>query len=405
MFARLLLTFLLVCVASPAFADASVVVLGLRSVEGDDETANQLTEQLRDAAGSVRGWSVSSASVSMAQMSLAHGCEEVDVACLADIAAGLKMDLVVYGTLRRNSARENYDFALSLALYDAREGAIQKILDDIVPRGEPPEQMAARARKLMQRLSSTVVGGTISIQANTTNAEVKVNGQRVGQTRDGALRLGGLQPGSYRIEIVKDGYAAHVSTVTVGEGSETSIAAVLTPLGVGGSPDSDYTDYEPRSRGHRLGWLGWTLFGVSAASLVGMGVSMAIINDIDKNDQKRLYSAAVFNGNQVVLNDGDPSTDADAYDDVCEAARDGHDFNLGADVARDVASKCNTADTMEVLQYVFLGTAIAAASAGLALVLTAGSGKDEHARSSGPALSLHPRIGRNGGGVLASLRF
>jgi hypothetical protein len=60
MIARLLLTLCLLCVASPAFAETSVVVLGLRSIEGDDEVANELTYQLRSAARGVAGWSVSS---------------------------------------------------------------------------------------------------------------------------------------------------------------------------------------------------------------------------------------------------------------------------------------------------------------------------------------------------------
>ena len=54
---------LLLAVSSPALASSSVVVLGLRSIEGDDEVANDLTEQLRKAARSTQGWSVSTAAV------------------------------------------------------------------------------------------------------------------------------------------------------------------------------------------------------------------------------------------------------------------------------------------------------------------------------------------------------
>jgi hypothetical protein len=89
MYARLVLCCLLLAVPARVFAEASVVVLGIRSVEGDDDVANDLTEQLRGAARGMEGWSVSSTAVSVAQMSLAHGCEELDAACLTEIAQGL----------------------------------------------------------------------------------------------------------------------------------------------------------------------------------------------------------------------------------------------------------------------------------------------------------------------------
>jgi hypothetical protein len=401
MIARLLLTLCLLCAASPALAETSVVVLGLRSIEGDDDVANELTNQLRGAARGVEGWSVSSAAVSMAQMSLAHGCEEIDASCLREIAEGLKTDVVIYGTLRRNSAHENYDFALNVSLYDARKGVIAKIVDDTVPREEAGSAAHARAQKLLARLASTSHGGTIAIQANTLDAEVRVNGQQVGHTRDGALRLGGLQPGQYRIEIVKYGYVPHVSTVTVAEGVETSIAAVLsTRDGSGGGGEVDA--YEEETRGHRLGWLGWTLIGVGAVSLVGMGLSMAVINDIDQDPGKTMYSDAVARGNEDALEENMPEA---VFDDVCVAASRGFEYNLEPGSARDVADKCDTAETMQILQYVFLGTAVAATATGLALVLTEDDSPEDSGRARGRTLALRPHFGTDGGGVSATLRF
>ena len=399
--AMAVLTFCLLSVAAPALAQTKVIVLGLRSIEGDDETANALTDRLRTAAGSVEGWAVSPAAVSMAQMSLAHGCEEIDASCLDEIAEGLKTDVVIYGTLRRNSARENYDFALNVSLYDARAGVIAKIVDDTVPREEAGAAAHARAQKLLSRLASTSHGGTIAIQANTLDAEVRVNGQQVGHTRDGALRLGGLQPGQYRIEIVKDGYVPHVSTVTVAEGVETSIAAVLSTRDGRGGVEIDAYEEETK-RGHRLGWLGWTLIGVSAVSLVGMGLSMAVINDIDDDPGKTAYSDAVARGNDVALDMNQPEQ---VIDDVCVAARRGLDYTLEEGSARDVADKCDTAETMQVLQYVFLGTAVAAGATGLALVLTEDDSPEDRGRARGRTLALRPHFGTDGGGVSATLRF
>lgn len=402
MFARLVMTLCLLSVASPALADASVVVLGLRSIEGDDDVANELTDRLRSAAGAVQGWSVSSAAVSMAQMSLAHGCEDIDAACLKDIAEGLKADVVVYGTIRRNSAHADYDYSLSISMFDARTGEIAKTLDDIVPREEQTARLDTRAQKIMGRLASTSVGGTIAVQASAEDAQVRINGQDVGRTRDGALRLGGLRPGQYRIEIMKDGFAPHVSTVTVSEGSESSIAAVLSPIGPAGAPIEAYEDAGEPGGGHQLAWLGWTLVGVSAASLVGMGVSMAIITEIDQDPLKQQYSDAVKAGNDRAEAMNLPD---EVFDDICVAARRGFGYDLGVEAAREVADKCNTADTMEVLQWVFLGTAVAAAGTGLYLVLSADDVPRDYGKARGPSLALRPRVSTKGAGLTASLRF
>src|SRR5205814_9751163 len=100
--------------------------------EGDDEIANDLTEQLRSAARAVAGWNVSKTAVSMAQMSLAHGCDDVDAVCLSEIAKGLSADRIVYGMLRRTSARTDYDYALTLGLFDGGAREIVRTVNDTI---------------------------------------------------------------------------------------------------------------------------------------------------------------------------------------------------------------------------------------------------------------------------------
>ena len=256
MVARLLLVLGLLAAATPALADGdNVVVLGLRSIEGDDDVANDVTDRLREGVATVPGWIASPTAVSMSQMSLAHGCDELDAACLGDIARGLQADRIIYGTVRRTTAREDYDFALGLSLYDAQAGAITKQVDDTVPRAEANyDALGPRVEKLLGRLSSTLQGGAIAVQVNVPDADVRVNGQSVGKARDGSLRLEGLQDGQYRIEVHKDGFTPHVSTVTIVEGTETMLSAVLNREGI------DPADYPAEaSSGHELAWLGWSL--------------------------------------------------------------------------------------------------------------------------------------------------
>jgi hypothetical protein len=394
---------LLLAVTSAARADTSAAVLGLRSLEGDDELANDLTEQLRSASRAVEGWSVSSTAVSMAQMSLAHGCDEIDASCLSEIAKGLKADRIIYGTIRRTSARDDYDFALSLYLFDAETSSIARQVEKTMTRNQTDFQsLAAVADKLVARLSSTATGGGVEIQANVSDAEVTVNGQSVGVTHDGALHLTDLQPGKYRIEIHKEGYTPNTSTVSVVEGADASITAVLSPLAAPNSGVAS-TPHE----GHHLAWLGWSLIGLSVASLAGTGVSLAIVDGVNHDPLYLKYRGAVYLGNQMAQARNLPQ---DVVHDVCTAADNGSHYTLTPSDVSDVRSKCHTAATFEVLQWVFLGAAIASGATGTYLVLTADPGKggpqeEGEALAQPPRLSLRPAFGPGSAQLSATLRF
>ena len=399
MVARLLLVLGLLAAATPALADGdNVVVLGLRSIEGDDDVANDVTDRLREGVATVPGWIASPTAVSMSQMSLAHGCDELDAACLGDIARGLQADRIIYGTVRRTTAREDYDFARGLSLYDAQAGAITKQVDDTVPRAEANyDALGPRVEKLLGRLSSTLQGGAIAVQVNVPDADVRVNGQSVGKARDGSLRLEGLQDGQYRIEVHKDGFTPHVSTVTIVEGTETMLSAVLNREGI------DPADYPAEaSSGHELAWLGWSLIGVSGAALVGTGVAMLRINSIDEEELLNTYRNQVAIGNVKAREEG-----TRVFNDVCDAAEGGFEYELQRSDIEEVADLCAEADTWEVLQWVFVGTAVVAGGVGTYLVLTAEPESNEQVRRSGPASrwAIQPSVGHRSARVTATLQF
>jgi hypothetical protein len=397
---RLALVVSMLAAASPALADSSVVVLGVRSIEGDDNVANDLTQHVRESARSIAGWQVSDRAVSMAQMSLAHGCDDLDASCLGDIARSLEASRIIYGTLRRTSSHADYDFSVSLSLFDAETGAIVRSLDQTIARREVEGGgLRQQTDQLVARLGSASVGGVIDIQVNTAEADVLVNGQAAGRTHEGALRLDGLQAGQYRVEILKEGYASHVSVLEIADGSTTTISAVLaqSASAAEGGEFSDTFYSEPRP-GPDLQWLGWTLVGVGGASLVGAVVSMFIIKSIDEDQEFLAYRDAVARGN------ADATNPADLVTDVCDAARSRTPYSnyFMGDVG-EVADMCDRADTFEVLQWVFLGTAVAAGGAGVYILLTSDDGAAAHAP--GPSLALQPSVSSDRALVRATLRF
>jgi hypothetical protein len=405
--------------SAPAAAQSEVVVLGVRSVEGDDDVAHDLTTALRESADEVREWKVSPTAVSMAQMALAHGCEEVDVACLADIAKGLTADLVVYGTLRRNSAREDYDFAFNLSLFNAQTGAIQNSVDDTIMRRDTTKgALAPRAKRMIARLAGAEAPpeevdaslGTLVVRSNIDSADVLINDQPVGTLQGGILQYDGLQEGMYRVEVRAHGYQPFVKTVRIKADERFDVEAEMQVGANTRDPSLDWEE-EPRAKkgGHGLRWLGWTLVGVGGAAAVGLVVSWAQITRINNDDRLERYSADVAEHNQQELAKARNGTaEPQLFDDFCVPAANGlafdGEFDNNRSKFKEVQGLCEAADTWEVLQYVFLGTAVAAGGTGIVLLLTAGNG-GERASSEPPRFALTPQLGPDRGGFTATLRF
>ncbi len=411
-FAGAALAFAALSFAAPALAQGSaVVVLGVRSVEGDDDVAHDLTNALRESAQAVGTWQVSPTAVSMAQMALAHGCEEVDASCLADIAKGLRADLVVYGTLRRSSAREDYDFAFNLNLFDAASGAIVRGVDDTIPRNQTTKgSLGPRAKRLIGRLSGTGDGsslGSISVESNVAGADVLINEQPVGSLENGALQFEGLQAGAYRVEVRTHGYAPYVTTVQVKDGQQAHVKAELHPGSSERDPMAEWEDSgEAPNVGHGQRWLGWTLIGVGGAALIGTAISWVEIVTIDQDDRLARYSDLVATSNRLAAARGEP-----LVEDFCEPAAAGITYapdGVTSSELQDVQDLCSKADLWEVLQYVFLGTAVVAGAGGVIVLMTAGDRGVERASTDSselPRFALQPKLGMDHAAVSATLRF
>lgn len=393
----LLLACCALSIASPAFAETTAVILGVRSVEGDDDVAHDITQALRVAAASKSGWSLSESEVSMAQMMLANGCEEVDAACLSQIAKGLAVARLVYGTVRRNSAQAEYDYDLTVSLFDAERSTIARTLNQTIPRAQAGfRSMGDRAEHIILQLSSVGREGVIVVAANVPAAAVRLDDEPVGETSEGLLRLEGVSPGEHRVEIQASGYAPHTTRVTLAPGGEASVQAELAAVAT--EAPAGRVDTGAPSGGGDLEWLGWTLVGVGAASLVGMGASALVVNGVQDDPLFVKYKTRIAADNA--------RAGFQAVKDVCVEADRGLPHGLEASEVEEVASMCSRADTFEVLEWVFLGTAIVAGGAGAYILVTSEPGSDAgEARARAPALSLRPIFDGQTAAVNASLRF
>jgi hypothetical protein len=368
-------------------------------VEGDDDVANLLTDALRDAAHQVPSWKPMERAVSMTQMTLAHGCDDVDAACLSDIAQGLKVEFIVYGTLRRTSARSEYEFQISLSVFNANTGSITATENETMPRNERdrPEALGARAKTLLRRLASGGAGdgGSVAIQVNTSRAEVRINGQLAGQTQGGQLIIEGVPTGEHDIEIYAPGRGRFTQRIKVSGSGQTSVVAQLAPAVTADDEAADdessegAADYGDQKKPKSLRWLGYSLLGVGGASIVGAVASWIVLGNINGDATFKKYRAAV----------------GPSVDDICAESERGRLYGLTAKEVGEVKDMCGTGATFEVLQWVFLIAAVGSGGAGAYILLT-DKGNDTSASNAGtPKLALSPEVTRRSLALTATLRF
>jgi hypothetical protein len=137
-------------------------------------------------------------------------------------------------------------------------------------------------------------------------------------------------------------------------------------------------DGEPSSND----WLGYTLVGVAVASTAMTVFSWMQIDKAEQDQGLMAYRKAV-----------DPEVG-----DACDEAQHGNTYGLGTDVVDDARAACRQGRTFEVLQYVFLGAALASAGAGAYFLLDDESA--DHAAAGGRSLALLPRVSPRGAAAL-----
>jgi TolB-like protein len=392
-----------VCIAGSAgrvsAEQASVVVLGLRSLEGDDDFSNAMTEGLRGAAKNVSDWRLIERSVSMAQMTLAHSCDDVDAACLNEIAKGLEAERVIFGTIRRTAARGKFDYEITVSIFNATTHTIVDTQTDVIPKpeGKQKKTLAARGQTLIGRLAAADVNaGRLLISVNVSTAEVNVDGKWVGRTQDGKLALDNIDPGEHTLEVSAGGHQLHTQRLSVSASEQSSVDINLQPFTetpLEAAPEA-VAAVEPADEAGAgsLRWLGYSLIGVGAASAIAWGASMYVIEFNYNRDASYRHFRDTYGSNQTL--------------DACDAALGGAPGGLNPTELGQFQGQCRTARTFQVLQWVFLGAAVVTGGAGTYVLLNESSNeRAQAARAQRPRLAFTPVIDRRSLALQATLRF
>jgi hypothetical protein len=350
-----------------ASAQASVSVLGLTSLEGDDEFARNFTGALRQAATQVDGWTVSDRDVALTQMELTHDCSSSDTACMTEIASTLGSTRVIYGTIQRAPIGTRYEFQVTLFLFDAETGAVEERITENVPSSDTDiDALRTPARNMVRALSAATSPGVVRVTGGA-DLEVRIDGAVVGRTDAGGTYVSdALPPGEH---VVRLGDAEE--TVTVAGGETLAGFAILDSGGGGGG-------------GSVLPFIGIGLMGVGAAALIVSFWSMGEINSVNNSGAHNAFLESVGRMPGVTM-----SSDSCAF----------------ADTVAPPYSGCSYGSTMEILQYVMLATGVVAVGAGAAL-LVVGLGEDSGTTdTAGVRLRLSPSLSPERAYLGATLEF
>ncbi|MDH5492213.1 MAG: carboxypeptidase regulatory-like domain-containing protein [Myxococcales bacterium] len=379
--------------ASPALAaaDASVFVLGLRSIEGDDDFARNLTTTIREAADGIEGWEVSPNDISLTQMSLAHGCDEPDAICLSSIASDLGAQRLVYGSVRRTGAGDSFDFSLTLYLFNAETQQIEESLSETIPSGTTRiADLRPHAARFLAELSGQPQTGSVRILASQPGSTVRIDDDEATTDEQGVFVAPTVPVGRHRIEVEAEGYEVFRGSVTVSAGEEASLEAHLVEAGGGDAIGDAPPGAGPGEGGRPMPWLAIASYG-AAAILFGLTAwSWSTIDGLDENADYHSYRLRV------------PTTRAD----VCAELDQGLAYGAPASEFAGAQDVCSRAGTLEVLQWVFLAGSVVSAGLGTYFLIDyLGEAEDD---SSAPTLSrlrLAPSFSSNGGFLSATVDF
>ena len=145
---------------------------------------------------------------------------------------------------------------------------------------------------------------------------------------------------------------------------------------------------EPQDGASSNDWLGYALLGVAAVSTGLMVYSWSEIDAARNNVNFREYREAVGRADS-----------SETVDDVCAEADAGKAYGLGARL-ENVRGACKRGETFEILQWVFLGSALVSAGLGIYVLLDGEGGEPDAARA-----SVSPVLGKGDAGLMLRVRL
>ncbi|MET0285200.1 MAG: hypothetical protein ABW352_12050 [Polyangiales bacterium] len=376
----------------------------MRSLDGESEIERKLSTALRTSAASIAGWSVGKRDASLEQMMLATGCEEPDAPCLGEIAKTLAVQRLVFGTV--TSASGGHE--LTINQYDTSD----RQLHTAAARGLKPAQLRGPSGKeavlaLLMQLNQVeapapvATTGTLRIHGDMPNAQIAIDGDIVGSLDERGVLSLELPAGKHVVRAAGQAFApAEEKLALVEVGQTAQLELTIRPAEVEEPPPPEAppeVEVVPQARPrHTLRRaFGWASLGLGAAFAVATVYSWVRIERINDDPDFLAYRGAFPRaGTQGGVGNVCPR----AARGELAMQQDGREA-----LERRANDLCGEADTLQALQYVFLGGTLVGAGVGTYLLVSAR--RMERAEAQPPSLSIAPRFGFQSAALEARLRF
>jgi hypothetical protein len=328
---------------SPAHADETqqVAVLAFASEAQNEQLSFEITERVRDEIGGTPGYELKPVRASLEQLSMVQDCDETSQDCLKQIASSLSVDALVLGTL----TIEGTEALVVVQRFDVAAGRVLGEASASIASGRPEAPVVReRAKEIVDAL--------------------------FGRAVDDAMPAGAVVAAEDRSE----------------QNAEADAAAERAELALESSPVPEPSGLSGRKIA------AYSLLGVAALST---GLSVLSFVQIDRAEGNE-----AFDGYRKAVGTQNPSAK-----DVCEEADAGRRYGVSDKSFSSVRDQCSAGQTYEVLQFVFLGTALAAGGVSAYLFLSDDSGSEHASRAKAKLLAVRPTVGLRSAGLSARLRF
>lgn len=293
----------LIGLASTASAQGgATAVLRIKNEGADAKVVETVSSILRSEVQQQPGYQViERAAVGLEDVGVLLGCNVTELSCMGKVARQLKVNTLIYGTLRR----EQSGFRLRVEVFDA---SLQKITYQLQKPAPLDADLALVYRAEIERFFSDMRQDQhavlLKLGSNVRGASVKIDGEVIGQT---PFETKKLKAGRHTVVVEAEGFESWSAVVELVQGNELRlwaplkrrVAPVADPKNIIAKTDPKTSDgkitapADPQPVEGRTNWGAWGLIGVGGAALVGSAVSAGLMLGIERDLKNKFDSGTL----------------------------------------------------------------------------------------------------------------